>query len=126
MSKTTRLFVIWPSLPTLALVLACTGTAAEQGPPVTLSPQAAATVQEYQSKIGGRFGALAVSTDGTKAAYHICRSYLAQNCDDHSLEDTFITIPSGRLAADYAMGRCGGGCVLVFVNERQVRPIAVQ
>jgi len=89
---------------------------------IPLSAEANRIVQEYLAKIDGRFGAVAVSTDGTKAAYHICQARLWKNCDDYELNDRFVSIPSGRLAAQKAMGRCGGNCVLLFLNEKRVDP----
>src|SRR5262245_4108550 len=64
-----------------------------------ISQDAGKVVGEYLSKVSGRFGALAVTTDGTAAAYYICQSRLWKNCDDYSLEDSYISVPSGHLAA---------------------------
>lgn len=96
--------------------------AALSSEPIALSPQASRVVQEYRQKIGGRLGALAVSTDGTRASYHICQSRLWKNCDDYELNDRFVSIPSGRIAGEKALARCGGGCVILYMNEKEMRP----
>lgn len=86
-----------------------------------ISQDAGKVVGEYLSKVSGRFGALAVTTDGTAAAYYICQSRLWKNCDDYSLEDSFISIPSGHLAAKLAQSRCrgvtGSDCIVLFIND---------
>jgi hypothetical protein len=88
---------------------------------ILVGPEASKVIGEYLSKVSGRFGALAISRDGQTAAYYICQSRLWKNCDDYSLDDTFISIPSGHLAARLAEQRCrgyaSGGCVVLFVNE---------
>ncbi|HKP27254.1 MAG TPA: hypothetical protein VJV39_25525 [Dongiaceae bacterium] len=90
---------------------------------IIVGPGAAKVIGDYLAKVSGRFGALAISRDGQSAAYYICQSRLWKNCDDYSLEDSFISIPSGHLAADLAERRCrgyaggSGGCVVLFVNE---------
>jgi hypothetical protein len=88
---------------------------------IVVGPDASKVIGEYLSKVSGRFGALAISRDGTAAAYYICQSRLWKNCDDYSLEDSFISIPSGHLAAKLAEERCrgvtGGGCIVLFINE---------
>ncbi len=94
--------------------------------PIALSPAASKVVQEYLGKIGGRFGALAASSDGQKATYHICQARLWKNCDDYELNDRFVSIPSGKLAAKEALGRCGGNCVLLYLNEKQMQGYSVQ
>jgi hypothetical protein len=88
-----------------------------------VGPKAAKVIGDYLSKVSGRFGALAISRDGEAASYYICQSRLWKNCDDYSLEDSFISIPSGHLAAKLAERRCrgyaggSGGCVVLFVND---------
>ena len=88
-----------------------------------VGPAAAKVIGDYLSKVSGRFGALAISRDGQAASYYICQSRLWKNCDDYSLEDSFISIPSGHLAAKLAERRCrgyaggSGGCVVLFVND---------
>jgi len=104
----------------MVAILACLNadSAIARGP-VTLSAAAGHVVQEYLGKVHGRFGALAVSSDGQRAVYHLCQSRLWKNCDDYELADRFVSIPSGKLAAKMAMSRCGGTCVLLYVNETQ-------
>ena len=89
-----------------------------------VGPAAAKVIGQYLEKVSGRFGALAISRDGQAAAYYICQSRLWKNCDDYSLEDSLISIPSGQLAAKLAERRCrgyaggSGGCVVLFINEK--------
>jgi len=89
-----------------------------------VGPAAAKVIGQYLEKVSGRFGALAISRDGQAAAYYICQSRLWKNCDDYSLEDSYISIPSGHLAAKLAERRCrgyaggSGGCVVLFINEK--------
>src|SRR5688572_2136071 len=63
---------------------------------------ASEVIGQYLSKVTGRYGALAISDDGTAAAYYICQSRLWKNCDDYSLDEDVVTIPSGNLAAKLA------------------------
>jgi hypothetical protein len=87
---------------------------------IVVAPEASNVIGEYLSKVSGRFGALAISRDGTAAAYYICQSRLWKNCDDYSVEDSFMSIPCGHLAAKLAEERCrgltGGGCIVLFIN----------
>jgi hypothetical protein len=89
-----------------------------------VGPAAAKVIGQYLEKVSGRFGALAISRDGQAAAYYICQSRLWKNCDDYSLEDSFMSIPSGQLAAKLAERRCrgyaggSGGCVVLFINDK--------
>lgn len=91
---------------------------------IIVGPAAAKVIGQYLEKVSGRFGALAISRDGQAATYYICQSRLWKNCDDYSLEDSFISIPSGHLAAKLAERRCrgyaggSGGCVVLFINEK--------
>jgi len=90
---------------------------------IIVGPEAAKVIGDYLAKVSGRFGALAISRDGQSAAYYICQSRLWKNCDDYSLEDSYIAIPSGHLAAELAERRCrgyaggSGGCLVLFVND---------
>ena len=88
---------------------------------IVVGPQASKVIGEYLEKVSGRYGALAISHDGKTAAYYICQSRQWKNCDDYSLEDSYISIPSGHLAAKLAEQRCrgvtGGDCILLFVND---------
>ena len=89
-----------------------------------VGPAAAKVIGDYLSKVSGRFGALAIARDGQSAAYYICQSRLWKNCDDYSLEDSGMSVPSGQLAAKLAERRCrgyaggSGGCVVLFVNDK--------
>ena len=111
----------------MAGLLATATHAAETGlqPDGTMivGPAAARVIGDYLSKVSGRFGALAIARDGQSAAYYICQSRLWKICDDYSLEDSSISVPSGQLAAKLAERRCrgyaggSGGCVVLFVND---------
>lgn len=96
---------------------------------IVVSPAVGKVIGDYLNRVSGRFGALAVSRSGEAAAFYICQSRLWKNCDDYSLEDSFISIPSGKLAAKLALSRCngsgGGDCVVLFVNDRWQRPFAL-
>lgn len=87
-------------------------------------------IQRYAEQVSGRYGALAVSQDGTKAVSYVCRSRLWKNCDEPGNEDSNIAIPSGKIARDEALTRCrsqsGSACILVFVNDDQQRDFQVQ
>jgi hypothetical protein len=88
---------------------------------LVVSQQAGKVIGEYLRKVSGRYGALAISADGNAASYYICQSRLWKNCDDYNLEDSFISIPSGHIAAKLAESRCrgvtGSPCILLFVND---------
>lgn len=96
---------------------------------IVVSPAVGKVIGDYLNRVSGRFGALAVSRSGEAAAFYICQSRLWKNCDDSSLEDSFISIPSGKLAAKLALSRCngsgGGDCVVLFVNDRWQRHFAL-
>ena len=98
---------------------------------MVVGPAASKVIGEYLSKVSGRFGALAISRDGQAAAYYICQSRIWKNCDDYSLEDSFMSIPSGHLAAKLAESRCrgyaggSGGCVVLFINDTWKMPFTL-
>jgi hypothetical protein len=103
--------------------LSAAGTGLQPDGSMVVGPDAAKVIGEYLQKVSGRYGGLAISQDGQLAAYYICQSRLWKNCDDYSLEDSFISIPSGRIASKLAEQRCrgyanGGGCVVLFVNDK--------
>jgi hypothetical protein len=52
-----------------ALLLASCQQVSAPLPPVSAAPQAQATIDDYLRKVDGRFGALALSQDGTRATY---------------------------------------------------------
>jgi hypothetical protein len=87
-------------------------------------------IRNYVENVSGRFGALAVSQDGTKAVSYICRSRLWKNCDEPGAEDSNLAIPSGRMARDQALTRCrsqsGAACILLFINDDQQREFEAQ
>ena len=101
-----------------ALFLVSCQQAREPLPPVTASPQA--TIDDYLRKVDGRFGALALSQDGTRASYYICQSRLWKNCDNYELNDRFVSVPSAKLAAQEALSRCGG-CDILYLNDQRQR-----
>ena len=104
-----------------ALLLASCQQASAPLPPVAAAPQAQATIDEYLRKVDGRFGALALSQDGARATYYICQSRLWKNCDNYELNDRFVSVPSAKLAAQEALSRCGGGCGLLYLNDKRQR-----
>jgi hypothetical protein len=97
---------------------------------LVVTAAANADIQLYVSQVSGRYGALAVSQDGTMAVSYICRSRLWKNCDEPGNEDSNIAIPSGRLARDEALTRCrarsGAACILLFLNADQQREFGIQ
>lgn len=118
-----------------AMFLAISPTLAQQAglqPDGRLVVTAAANadIQLYASQVSGRYGALAVSQDGTKAISYICSSRLWKNCDEPGYDDSNIAIPSGRLARDEALTRCrarsGAACILLFINGDQQRDFRIQ
>jgi len=109
------------ALGTSPSVLQAAETGVQPDGRIVVAPEASKVIGEYLSKVSGRFGALAISRDGQSAAYYICQSRLWKNCDDYSLEDSFMSIPSGHLAAKLAEARCrgfaNGGCIVLFIND---------
>lgn len=104
----------------LALGAAACQRPEEHTTPIAASAETQATIEEYLRKVQGRFGALAMSRDGSRAAYYICQSRLWKNCDNYELNDRFVSVPSARLAGREALSRCGGGCNILYLNgERQ-------
>ena len=103
-----------------ALLLAACQQASAPLTPVAAAPQAQAAIDEYLRKVDGRFGALALSQDGTRATYYICQSRLWKNCDNYELNDRFVSVPSAKLAAREALARCGG-CGILYLNDQRQR-----
>jgi len=97
---------------------------------LTVTSAANEAIQRYVAQVSGRFGALAVSQDGSKAVSYVCRSRLWKNCDEPGAEDSNIAIPSGKVARDEALTSCrsqsGAACILVFINDDQQRDFVVQ
>jgi hypothetical protein len=97
---------------------------------LTVTAAANGEIQRYVQQVSSRFGALAVSQDGTRAVSYVCQSRLWKNCDEPGSEDSNIAIPSGKIARDEALTRCrsqsGAACILVFINDDQQREFAVQ
>ena len=118
-----------------ALLFASAGASAQQSGlqtdgRLTVTAAANTDIQRYVQKVSGRFGALAVSQDGTRAVSYICSSRLWKNCDEPGAEDSNLAIPSGRVARDEALTRCradsGAACILLFINDDQQRDFGVQ
>jgi hypothetical protein len=103
----------------LALAPAACQRAQEPTTPVTASAQAQTTIDEYLEKVNGRFGALAMSQDGTRTGYYICQARLWKNCDNYELNDRFVSIPSAHVASREALSRCGGGCNILYLNDER-------
>lgn len=97
---------------------------------LTVTAAANGEIQRYVQQVSSRFGALAVSQDGTRAVSYVCQSRLWKNCDEPGSDDSNIAIPSGKIARDEALTRCrsqsGAACILVFINDDQQREFAVQ
>lgn len=97
---------------------------------LTVTAAANEDIQRYVQQVSGRFGALAVSQDGTAAVSYVCQSRLWKNCDEPGSDDSNIAIPSGKIARDEALTRCrsqsGAACILLFINDDQQRDFAVQ
>ena len=97
---------------------------------LVVTPTANTDIQRYVEQVSGRYGALAVSQDGSAAVSYICRSRLWKNCDEPGNEDSNIAIPSGKIARDEALTRCraqsGAACILLFINDDQQREFAIQ
>jgi hypothetical protein len=87
-------------------------------------------IRRYVEQVSSRYGALAVSQDGSLAVSYICRSRLWKNCDEPGSEDSNIAIPSGRVARDEALTHCraqsGAACILLFINDDQQREFGIQ
>lgn len=97
---------------------------------LTVTAAANGEIQRYVQQVSSRFGALAVSQDGTRAVSYVCQSRLWKNCDEPGSDDSNIAIPSGKIARDEALTRCrsesGAACILLFINDDQQREFAVQ
>lgn len=97
---------------------------------LVVSAAASGDIQRYVEQVSGRYGALAVSQDGTRAVSYICRSRLWKNCDDPGSEDSNLAVPSGKMARDQALTRCrsqsGAACILLFINDDQQREFGIQ
>lgn len=87
-------------------------------------------IRRYVEQVSNRYGALAVSQDGSLAVPYICRSRLWKNCDEPGSDDSNIAIPSGRVARDEALTGCrsrsGAACILLFINGDQQREFGIQ
>ena len=97
---------------------------------LVVSAAANADIGRYVGQVSGRYGALAVSQDGTQAVTYVCRSRLWKNCDEPGADDSNLAIPSGKIARDEALTRCraqsGAACILLFINDDQQREFDVQ
>jgi hypothetical protein len=82
------------------------------------SPQAQQVIDRYLADVRGKYGALAISADGSRAAYHICPYRTVADCDGLNHFNSSWT-PANRVAAQYALSRCGGGCRLLYLNEER-------
>jgi hypothetical protein len=87
-------------------------------------------IRRYVAQVSNRYGALAVSQDGSLAVSYICRARLWKNCDEPGGDESNIAIPSGRLARDEALTNCraqsGAACILLFINGDQQREFGIQ
>jgi len=117
-------------VPLVAVTSASWGQGLSPDGRLTVTAAANAEIQGYVQKVSGRFGALAVSQDGTAAVSYVCQSRLWKNCDEPGSDDSNIAIPSGKIARDEALTRCrsqsGAACILLFINDDQQRDFEVQ
>ena len=97
---------------------------------LVVSGAANSDIARYVGQVSGRYGALAVSQDGTQAVSYICRSRVWKNCDEPGADDSNLAIPSGKIARDEALTRCrtqsGSACILLFINDDQQREFDIQ
>jgi hypothetical protein len=103
----------------MALIVAgCQATASETaaGP---ASPQAQRVIDQYLAEVRGRYGALAITADGGRAAYHICRYRSSTTCDDVDPFFNSSFTQSYRIAAKHALSSCGGGCRVLYINDKR-------
>jgi hypothetical protein len=122
--------------PVVAMLVAIAAPVGAQQPGLqpdgrlVVSAAANADIGRYVGHVSGRYGALAVSQDGTQAVTYICRSRLWKNCDEPGADDSNLAIPSGKIARDEALTRCraqnGAACILLFINDDQQREFDVQ
>jgi hypothetical protein len=122
--------------PVIAMLVAIASPAGAQQPGLqsdgrlVVSGAANSDIGRYVGQVSGRYGALAVSQDGTQAVSYICRSRVWKNCDEPGADDSSLAIPSGKIARDEALTRCrtqsGSACILLFINDDQQREFDIQ
>ena len=122
--------------PVIAMLVAIASPAGAQQPGLqsdgrlVVSGAANSDIARYVGQVSGRYGALAVSQDGTQAVSYICRSRVWKNCDEPGADDSSLAIPSGKIARDEALTRCrtqsGSACILLFINDDQQREFDIQ
>jgi len=100
------------------IVSGCQATPSESTTYTPVSPQTQHVIDRYLADVRGRYGALAISTDGSRAAYDICPYRTVADCDGLNHFNSSWT-PSYRVAAERALSRCGGGCRLLYLNEQR-------
>jgi hypothetical protein len=101
-----------------ALILAgCEATPSKITTYERASPEAQQVIDRYLADVRGKYGALAVSADGSHAAYHICSLHQIQFCDETYSTDNLSWSPSGQIAAKAALARCGSGCRVLYINN---------
>jgi hypothetical protein len=100
------------------IVAGCQGTPLETTAYVPASPQAQQVIDRYLADVSGKRGALAISADGSRAAYHICLYRSLADCDGLNHFNSSWTL-SNRVAAERALSRCGGGCRLLYLDEER-------
>jgi len=111
-----------PSLSSLVgaalIVAACQTAPSESTTYAPASPQAQQVIDRYLADVKGKYGALAISADGSRAAYDICLYRTVADCDGLNHFNSSWT-PSYRVAAERALSRCGGGCKVLYLNEKR-------
>jgi hypothetical protein len=103
----------------VALIVAgCEGAPSKITAYEAASPETLQVIDRYVADVQGRFGALAISADGSRATYYVCQLRVWKNCDNYELNN-FASIPSGHVAAKIAMSRCGSECRLLYINDER-------
>jgi hypothetical protein len=99
------------------IVAGCQATPPETTAYEPTSPPAQQVIDHYLADVRGKYGALAISADGSRAAYHICSLHQIQYCDETYSTDNLSWSPSGQIAAKTALSRCGSGCRVLYIND---------
>jgi len=100
------------------IVAGCQGTPSTTTAYEPASPQAQQVIDRYLAEVRGKYGALAISADGSRAAYHICLYRSSTTCDDTSYSNSTYT-RSAQEAAWRALSQCGGSCRVLYLNENR-------
>ena len=100
------------------IVAGCQGAPSQITAYESASPQAQQVIDQYLADVRGKYGALAISADGSRAAYHICLYRSSTTCEDVSRSNSSWT-RSAQEAAWRALSRCGGSCRVLYLNDNR-------